>query len=317
MSEENTDNKTKDLYYFVKEKRMALELGGSFEYTAHLKLRRTYKLTAADKKLFAARNAEQTNKALKMGANPNAEMEYGQDTKSIMSYREYAKGFRTPLMKADAEQTKILLEAGANPNLGETHRDKTTDMYPENEDGMTPLMYAVMNRDLKKTELLIKAGANVNAVDIEGRSVLDYAETADMTRLLLDAGAKPDERCLLSCNDAAKLVLLLEAGADKSVKLPLKEREITEVLSKYSNIRGREFVKAANMLQTQTRIAKSKERLKNKPKSTNLSGVAVADKIAEDMIKGKEKRTITREVGKELSDKIKKEYALNKKQIDK
>ncbi|MBO5284376.1 MAG: hypothetical protein J6B00_00705 [Alphaproteobacteria bacterium] len=38
-----------------------------------------------------------------------------------------------------------------------------------------------------------------------------------------------------------------------------------------------------------------------------LSGVAVADRIAEDKISGKEKRTVTPEIGAELAAKIRKE----------
>lgn len=47
-----------------------------------------------------------------------------------------------------------------------------------------------------------------------------------------------------------------------------------------------------------TRLAKARE---------GLSGVAVADRIAEDKISGKEKRTVTSEIGAELAAKIRKE----------
>lgn len=47
-----------------------------------------------------------------------------------------------------------------------------------------------------------------------------------------------------------------------------------------------------------TRLAKARE---------GLSGVAVADRIAEDKISGKEKRTVTPEIGAELAAKIRKE----------
>ena len=77
--------------------------------------------------------------------------------------------------------------------------------------------------------------------------------------------------------------------------------------------------KSENTYTTDIELRKKeiRARLKKQELTDNgskVSGVAVADKIAEDMISGKEKRTTTREVGKELSDKIKKEYALSKKQ---
>lgn len=59
-------------------------------------------------------------------------------------------------------------------------------------------------------------------------------------------------------------------------------------------------------------LKRARDRLENS--RNTLSGIVIADKIAEEMISGKEKRTITREVGKELADKYKREYALSKKQ---
>ena len=71
---------------------------------------------------------------------------------------------------------------------------------------------------------------------------------------------------------------------------------------------------AANVKNEKNNVSVKLEEARQKARNKKLSGTVVADKIAEDMISGKEKRTITREVGKELSDKIKKEYALSKKQ---
>lgn len=65
-----------------------------------------------------------------------------------------------------------------------------------------------------------------------------------------------------------------------------------------------------NDVNINTELKKAREKVRKR----NISGTVVADKIAEEMISGKEKRTITREVGKELADKYKREYALSKKQ---
>ncbi|MBR1756641.1 MAG: hypothetical protein IJ738_03630 [Alphaproteobacteria bacterium] len=310
MNDESTINKTEDLYYYIERDAVSLELGGTIKYKERIKLRRSYNLTKADKALFDAKTAEETQEALKRGANPNAERGTGQNLKSLMSYREFDNRFETPLMEANAEQTKLLLEAGADPNLGRVAVKYGHAMdFAKNENGITPLVHAIWQKDIKKMKLLIRAGADVNAVDIDGNSVLMHAFNAEQTKLLLEAGAKPDERCLWNCRNAEKFILLLEVGADKSFKLPLQESEIIRLLKKYAHgsldVNG--LCEVTEKLQTQAQIAKSKERLKNKPKLSSISGTVIADKIAKKQISGEEKRIITPKVGKELRQKIMKD----------
>ena len=85
---------------------------------------------------------------------------------------------------------EVLLKAGANPNV-------------HDENGKTPLMEAPSAQIL----LLIKYGADVNACDKKGYSVLHHVVLPDTN----------GRRC------AAKLYLLLKAGANPNVEAPDKE----------------------------------------------------------------------------------------------
>lgn len=85
---------------------------------------------------------------------------------------------------------EILLKAGANPNV-------------HDKNGKTPLMEAPSSQIL----LLIKYGADVNAYDNKGYSVLHHVVLPDTN----------GRRC------AAKLYLLLKAGANPNVEAPDKE----------------------------------------------------------------------------------------------
>ena len=56
-------------------------------------------------------------------------------------------------------------------------------------DGRTPLHVASRMDDRQVAELLIAAGARVMPRDAQGRTPLDYAESAEMIRLLKARGA--------------------------------------------------------------------------------------------------------------------------------
>ena len=115
-----------------------------------------------------------------------------------------------------ADAVRLLLDAGADPNRAESWR------------GQTALMWASTENRLEATEALIDAGADVHerSAGSLGFSPLLFAVRAgyiEMARLLLDAGANPDETLL---DGTSALVLatknghyelgavLLDAGAD-------------------------------------------------------------------------------------------------------
>ncbi len=120
----------------------------------------------------------------------------------------------------DIEQTEILLKQGANPNA-------------EREWSGSALGMAATNGNLKLVQLLISHGANVNYCDQEGLTPLHWAafrdleETCEISRFLLDCGARPnatdpDGRTPLMLAVAYKenvdlVKLLLERGADATL----------------------------------------------------------------------------------------------------
>ena len=184
----------------------------------------------------------------------------------------------TPLMLAHtAEQTKLLLEAGANVNT-------------KNDYGETPLMLA---HTAEQTDLLIKAGANVNDVSYGtlGRPVIGFASSNEQLALLLEAGADPNATW---CEEDPH-------SSDTYV-----ETNISDVLERiekdaliYSDKRSR-IEKRKENIRTSQLLRKAI--LKQKPEE-KVSGVVMADEIAKDVISGKEKRTITPELGREISRK--------------
>lgn len=114
---------------------------------------------------------------------------------------------------ADVDLLRLLLDRGA-------------DLKRADEDGMTPLMYAVAG-DVAKVRLLLKRGADPNAESKFGRTALlmasAYAGNRDVVKALLDAGADvefADQRdwtapvLAARTGDRELLEALLDAGGD-------------------------------------------------------------------------------------------------------
>lgn len=107
---------------------------------------------------------------------------------------------RTPLELAvrvgDTESAKLLVNAGA-------------DVHKKNREGMTPLHVAAKTGQMAAATLLLAAGADVNQEGRADRTPLFHARTAEMTKLLIEAGAK------IGVRDEAKTTPLVMAVRDQ------------------------------------------------------------------------------------------------------
>jgi ankyrin repeat protein len=91
-----------------------------------------------------------------------------------------------------SEINRELIQAVFADNIGAVNDllSKGADVNVKDENGVTPLMQA-KTRDMAL--VLIDAGANINAQDINKTSAVMYATSyADVERMLLEKGAKPD-----------------------------------------------------------------------------------------------------------------------------
>jgi len=110
-------------------------------------------------------------KLLKAGADPNVALFSGE----------------TPVMRASRQggvaTVRALLEAGADPSA------------KEKNGGQTALMWAISENHSAVTAELVKHKADVNARSRTGFTALMFAARGDLesARILLDAGAKPNE----------------------------------------------------------------------------------------------------------------------------
>jgi hypothetical protein len=131
------------------------------------------------------------------------------------------KNLQAAVSSNDPAMAKVLLAAGANVNAkdaahetplhdaavkGRTGVAKVllaagADVNARDEDGYTPLHSAAIWGHLELARMLVAAGADVNAPDrnretplhlVASRRVPPLAVYADVTRLLLDAGARPN-----------------------------------------------------------------------------------------------------------------------------
>ena len=78
-----------------------------------------------------------------------------------------------------------------NKNWDEITKDELEFI---DDEGLTPLLFAVKTNLTNITERLIKDGSNINAVDFDGNNVLYYAllnNNDELVTLLLENGLKP------------------------------------------------------------------------------------------------------------------------------
>lgn len=120
---------------------------------------------------------------LQKGANPNlkAIQHYG-DLDGIALH--HAVGFHGMMAKKGEDRTiyqRLIIEALLNAGAHVSSRGYN---------GMTPLHIAAKQNDMYVATTLIKAGAKIMPKDDTGKTPLDYAESAEMIKLLKSHGAK-------------------------------------------------------------------------------------------------------------------------------
>jgi ankyrin repeat protein len=152
-------------------------------------------------------DAQLAGELLAAGADPNISGDLGATPLVIATAR------------ANPNLARMLIDAGADPSLpmstgqapihiaagaGETAliqiladaRPDLVDLPVASGAGSTPLMLAAGAPHADAVAVLISVGADVNAVNTNGFTSLHFAiedgADADVTRLLLDAGADPD-----------------------------------------------------------------------------------------------------------------------------
>lgn len=160
-----------------------------------------------------------------------------------------------------------------------------TDEEQEKLDTM--LMYALYHdKPMEEIKGYIDAGANINARDPDGRTPLMQARTAEKTKFLLEAGADPN----IMDDDGYIAYDHNRTPEQRKILKPLC-RDILEKRAVKHHIEERKY----QILKSR----KLRKKLEKRNPMEKVSGVALADEIAEDVISGKEKRTITPEVGAE------------------
>ena len=242
----------------------------------------------------------------------------------------------TPLMYVQTKkQAEMLINAGANVNAKD-NSGNTVFQYIKYSPNYEELKeYFDMHQDYLNKQLImaettdelkdaINAGADVNAKYDEGRTALMYAHTAEQTKILLDAGADVNARdndgrsVLMYAKNVEQIKLLIDAEADlfardnagKTVFDYFKEREdLTTFLNDERLKRDPEVQSFIHRQEIRNKIEQYKKTHRIlKYKEHVLSGVVVADRIAENIISHKETREITPAIGKQIRENMTKEY---------
>lgn len=85
------------------------------------------------------------------------------------------------------DRIKLILNYGLDVNSIQIENSKRK--WRTSNDGLSPLMIAVTSNRMDVASLLLDKGAQVNLKNRDGKTVLNFSKTAEMTQLLIDHGA--------------------------------------------------------------------------------------------------------------------------------
>lgn len=127
---------------------------------------------------------------LEKGADPNTRDSDGRNALMVMSMKYLSVGQRYRFRPRS--RPEVDLRAAALKFIGEALLQSGCDINATDNNGSTPLMYAVRYQQPAAVRLLLERGANVNARDKDGMTALDLAKqiaNQEIIGLLQRAGA--------------------------------------------------------------------------------------------------------------------------------
>lgn len=256
-------------------------------------------------------------------------------------------GTEALLNTRDVKQKEILLELGVKMNTNEANSgllytasvdfaksciEMGADINTKDSDGCTPLINAARNGNERLVRFLINMGADVNATKNDGTNALFAVKDLGTAQRLVYAGADVNNattdgftvlmRAVEACYDPELIKFLLDHGADMNAKTKDRYKatvwsydptpEITKILREAEREPESKKLERAKI---QNKNAETKKRIKEKLKKATkeLSGVVIADKIADMKHSGKIKGDVTPKTGKEIRAQIMRDWLKDRK----
>jgi ankyrin repeat protein len=149
-------------------------------------------IKAVGYKSYTIKNYRTIQYLLKKGADPKVRGEAGRGNTTAL--HEVIQG--SSFIFNYAEKIKKIEDYKDSPNYArlviETLLHKGALVSARDSDGMTPLHIAARGNNIVGAKMLIEAGAKVMPKDDKGKTPLDYAESAEMIKLLKAHGAKEE-----------------------------------------------------------------------------------------------------------------------------
>ncbi len=280
-------------------------------------------------------NKDEVKRLLAVGANIDALGFTKSDIDYMNKSREMWFGYPsgTPLTEAITGEhpdiAEFLLEQGAMP-------DKQTPAR-SNAHFSRPLSIAILYGYTELVEKILNKGVDLNS---RGKTdemlpiefAVDYSRL-DIFAMLLQRGANDAKKYLKEReewisearttrnkkDDYVAYVAIFVQNANKIYNIwngngsdEEKNAAIEKICDAWKKREARKAEERKQQKNGKTEIGRQIEKVRRRMQTNTISGTVVADKIVDDMKKGK---VITPKIGKELAAKYKKEYALKRQNV--